>query len=505
MLHGSRDPQLTRSRSGKLGRAVAFFFGLVFAAGGIAIGLEGLREGLAGEWKQALGGLVFFVVFGGIGIGAIYFAIWGADAERKPKGLEAAYPNEPWLWREEWARGRIPSGGKRTLVVAWIMALGFSACSVPLLWVIPEEVTEKDNLAALLGLVFPLASCGLLVWALRATVRWLKFGESIFELKTLPGVIGGAIEGTVHTRATAPEGGFRVKLVCLNRVTSGSGDSRSTTEHIRWQEEHTVDRGRVGREVTLSAIPVRFLVPFDCEATNHLNPNNEILWRLEVSAETPGVDYSARFEVPVFKTSASSPEVTGDEIAVAAVRVRSVSTSGAALPGSRVRIRPIGFGGTEFRFGAMRNSSAAASLTGFTVIWLATIPLQRHFGAPIIFPIVTALVGVLLVWGSLSLWFGVTRVRVEYGSLRIKSGLFGLGRERTYAASEIAKIEPRIGMQWGTTPYYDIRVTLTGGSAQPARRRSRTAAHRTAGGNIRDKREAEALAAAMTRLLERGA
>ena len=46
----------------------------------------------------------------------------------------------------------------------------------------------------------------------------------------------------------------------------------------------------------------------------------------------------------------------------------------------------------------------------------------------------------------------------------------------------IGAIDPAIGMQLGSTPYYDIRVTRTGG--KPI----------TIGGGIRDKREAQYLA-----------
>ncbi len=111
----------------------------------------------------------------------------------------------------------------------------------------------------------------------------------------------------------------------------------------------------------------------------------------------------------------------------------------------------------------------------------------------------------LLAWGSLSLWFRVTRVRVEPGRIAVRSGLFGLGREKRYASSEIAEITPKIGMQWGQKPYYDIKLVLSRVRKKAGGRGTMPPSKRPAGGALADKREAEALAAAMTRVLRRGA
>jgi hypothetical protein len=48
---------------------------------------------------------------------------------------------------------------------------------------------------------------------------------------------------------------------------------------------------------------VEFQIPSDCEPSDERNPNDRTLWRLTASAKVPGIDYSATFEVPVFKTT----------------------------------------------------------------------------------------------------------------------------------------------------------------------------------------------------------
>ncbi|HEX6104192.1 MAG TPA: hypothetical protein VFZ26_01330, partial [Gemmatimonadales bacterium] len=107
-------------------------------------------------------------------------------------------------------------------------------------------------------------------------------------------------------------------------------------------------------------------------------------------------------------------------------------------------------------------------------------------GAPILFVIVFGLFGLLILWGVLELWL---RVTAEPGSLVLASGYLSPARERRFPAVEIADVRARIGMQAGGTPYYDLVVVRRDG-------RTTAAAH-----GIRDKREAEWLAAALKRAL----
>ena len=54
-------------------------------------------------------------------------------------------------------------------------------------------------------LLFPLVGIGLLVWAIRATLRYRRYGISLLELTTLPAPVGHALEGrSGRRRASAP-------------------------------------------------------------------------------------------------------------------------------------------------------------------------------------------------------------------------------------------------------------------------------------------------------------
>ena len=121
-------------------------------------------------------------------------------------------------------------------------------------------------------------------------------------------------------------------------------------------------------------------------------------------------------------------------------------------------------------------------MTFFLLLWLGCIGLQLYFRAPLVFPIVTGLFGLLILIGVLDLWLGVSRVTVDAGTLAWATGYLFPGRERSLHKSEIADVIASIGMQAGTTVYYDVTVVRKNGKKIKV------------GRSVRDKREAEWLA-----------
>ncbi|MEJ2085129.1 MAG: hypothetical protein P8Y44_05540, partial [Acidobacteriota bacterium] len=248
------------------------------------------------------------------GVGFIFMALWSVRKHEAQQALEVAHPEDPWLWKMEWQEGKIKSTGKAQFVLPAVMATFWNLISAPLIFFIPGEVLDNGNKLALIGLVFPIVGVGLAVWAIRAFARWKKLGDSVFEMRAVPGVIGGELAGRIVTSVDleATEG-FHLTLSCINRVTTGSGKNRSTSERVLWQQEHHLLKELLDWDPTRSEIPVLFAIPYDATPTEKRSDDDEVLWRLELKAEVPGLDYAARFEVPVFKTIASQPDFALDE------------------------------------------------------------------------------------------------------------------------------------------------------------------------------------------------
>jgi hypothetical protein len=233
-------------------------------------------------------------------------------------------------------------------------------------------------------------------------------------------------------------------------------------------------------------IPVAFRISADATSSDDRDSGNRVVWRLQVSADVRGVNYEAGFDVPVFRTPASEEPLSAEES-----RLLPASDLAAYQQPADSRILVTATRrGTEILFPAARNLGAATSLTLLLVLWVACIGLQVYFGAPIVFPIVTGLFGVLILLGVLDLWLEVSRVSVDPGSISWAKGYIVPGRQNTVPGSEIADVTTAVGMQAGNTVYYDIvLVRKVGKKAKLGR-------------SIRDKREAEWLAATMKKALE---
>ena len=480
---------ISRSRLG-LGCVVLFllpFAGIGLSSAGLAV-----QRAAAGNWQDALFLSIFALTFGGVGVGGIAAAVAGSRKLKDQEALESRHPDQPWLWREDWASGRIRDSNRSTALGAWIFAALWNLISLPAGYFGVHAALTQGKKEALLALLFPLVGTGLLVWAIRATIRYRKYGASSLQLATIPGAVGRTLAGTVSIPGSLrPPEGFLATLTCVRRVTTGSGKSRSTSEDTIWQEERRLP-GTASRDPAGMAtnVPVAFRIPPNAAVTDASAANDCVLWRLRLSADAPGVDYESVFEVPVFRTSASEQPLSAVERQL--VPDPEELESYQQPSGSRIVVTT-NRRGTEVLFPPARNVSAAVGLTSFTLVWIGAIALQIYLKVPLLFPIVFGVFGVLLVIGMLDLWLGVSRVTADAGSLTLATGYLYPGRERTFNGSEIAEVLAVMGMKAGATPYYDVVLVRRNGKKVRL------------GRGVRNKREAEWLAGMLKRELELGA
>ncbi len=475
---------MTRTNAG-LGCLIAFL--LPFAAVGGFTAVQCVRFASQGKWSEAGFFAIFALTFGGVGFGGIVAALAGRRKLAEIDTLKQHNPASPWLWRPDWAAGRVDDSTRATMWTAWVFATFWNLISVPTAVLAVRAALRENKPAGFIALLFPLVGVGLVIWAVRATIRYRRFGISRLELTTRPGVVGHSLAGTVRTTTTLrPAEGFQVCLRCIRRITSGTGKSRSTSESTLWQEEATV-QGQVSRDASGmgTTIPIAFAIPADTTPCDDRDSENRVLWRLEVSAGVPGVDYAASFEVPVFRTELSDQPPTPAE---AALKVAVDVATYHQPVGSRIEVSTTRRG-TEIVFPAARNPGAALGLTAFVLLWTGAVWLLIHFRAPVIFPIVFGAFELLLLLFVLELWLRVTRVVAGDGSLTVASGYLFATNERSWAASEIGDITTKVTMQAGGRPYYDVVAVTRSGKKV------------TAGNAVRDKHEAEWLAATIKHAL----
>jgi len=442
-------------KSEKVGLTCLIAFLTPFCLVGLFTLVMAGHELMNGEWET--GGFLglFGVVFGGVGFGFLAIMIRGRARMQKELALKLANPTQPWKWRGDWSEGIARGEAKHTMFFAWGFSVLWNLISLPLLYFLPSEILEKENYPALLGLLFPLVGVGLLVWAVRETIEWKKFGQSVFRMNSTPGVIGGELSGVIDVQAGFDPGqDFDLTLTSVNRVRTGSGKNSSTTETILWQDKQSGVKSLARPEAMGCGVAVQFSIPFESQETNSADPNNLILWSLEAHAAVPGVDYHAQFEVPVFKTSASKSTETEKRV--------DLPSGYQPSPESGITVGVGPTGGRELIVRPKRAMGAILSILVFLMIWTGVVFLIAYLGAPLMFVLVFGAFDLLFLFLLLQLSFGESRILLEANAVSITNSIAFFSTTVTIPASEIQSVKPSIGMQSGRSVSYLVLLTRQG-------------------------------------------
>ncbi len=402
---------------------------------------------------------IFALVFGLVGYGLMFAAVYGGRLVAEAGKLKVDYPTEPWRWEQDWADGRVSAGAKGSMIGGAIFAILWNLISAPVLFLLPGELADGNRLA-LIALVFPATGLLLLAWAVRAFLRWRKFGNATFELVTNPGVLGGYLEGLVHTNIRGPlDEGFEVTLTCTRTVTTGSGDNRSSRDDVLWQDAAVVRRGALGLGAEGITVPVRFAIPMHAAPASDPDSDQPIHWKLAAEAEMTGVDFAAEFKVPVFKTDSSDPEL---QIESAEAYPANPHDWAAELGVVGIASERTAAGGRRYLFHRARHKGVAVGVTVFTAVWCGFIWMMVTLAAPILFPIAFGLFAVILIWFVLDLWLTEIRVEVGNGALAFTKRMLGPGRSRSFLRDQITAMRPTPGMQANNKLYYRIELATRG-------------------------------------------
>jgi len=478
------------SIGGKAAVAFLFLFGSPFAIFGLWAFSQAFRLIGAPSGSQSfLYPFMFGSIFSGIGFGFMYLAIAGNRKYTHQLNIQALHPAEPWLWRDDWAAGRVKSNTKSKMVLSWVFAVFVNLISWTMtVFAFPDALRQKGP-GAYFMLIFPAAGILLLIYAIRETLAFIEFGKTCFEMASVPGVVGCDLKGSIYARFShSPDHGVRLRLSCVHRYTTGSGNTATTNENILWRDETELGSGQIYPGPAGTAIPVSFHIPRDAQPTEKINSRDEFLWQLEAIANVPGVDYHDLFEIPVFRTAQTPTTDEEEQSDTSAFRPHAQELS---RPQSlTIRVRPVA-DGTEFYFPAARNQGFAASITVFAAVFGGIGYAVSQSRAPIIFPIAFGGFGLLLGYIAMKAWLGTSRVVIG-PFLTLQSGILGGGKMQKVPLAEIASITDRIGAQMGGgtgTPYYDIELRLRDGKKL------------TLGSTLRSKHEAEWLANEMNRLV----
>ena len=433
--------------------------------------LKGLDLLLAGEGNEGtlriLGGLLCC----GPGGLALLLARYSWRSDLRQVEIAKRHPEEPWLWRKEWSGGLFESRDYVGLVVLWVFTTLWIAVAAPASVLFLLETLANGHWMGLLVLVFPAIGVWLLASSVRHTLCWRKFGESSFRMERLPGILGGALAGTLHTRGVEhAEGGILVRVSCVRQTREEGASQRTTREELLWSDEERIPAQAVERDSGDITLPIRFALPADAPPSHALLSHDQVVWRLETSAELPGADYESSFEIPVFQTRETDPERTMSVLALERPSAVGTQTTPSAPEPARERTSDAE---SQSRDTESRNAIADGVRMDFppvrcwgTATFLTLLGSFLGYVASVIYEVMDSSVGVFLVGGfaAVLIFFvvhmlgGSTRLRVRSDGVDIQRRLFGIGPTQHVPASHIADLEISREMKSGKTEYYQIRL-----------------------------------------------
>jgi hypothetical protein len=454
------------------GAAVFFIcFGLMFLVPGLLSLFTFLVNSRNPGTSGAIVGAAIALFISAIGAGLVLLAFGGYNRLKKQAAIEEANPSSPWLWRTDWANRSAESQNKKTEVTAWVACIFCNLVMIPVVVTLIPQLARRNDPRVFLIAGFCLIGAILFVVALRSTLRHRRFGNTYFELDSLPFSPGGSLTGRIHLQLDSnASDGVNLRLSCIRKTTTSSGEDRSTVQTVLWQTEQNVSFGAIGADPFGRTIPVDFGIPPDAYVTDKDNPSDQVLWLLHAQADIPGIGYIDDFELPVFKTSsASEPSPAYSSSGSFTSAGGSFNEPGAApvpAPSNPKVMITSQDGCTEFYFPAFRSPSRTIFLLVFTAIWSGAAYFLLFSKAPRIFPVVFGLADLLLIYALFKVSFGTARIRVGNGEITSSKRILGIGTTQHFSVSDVdAIVAVTSGQQSGTQGQmtYAIRLRTKNG------------------------------------------
>lgn len=420
---------------------------------------------------------LLMVAFAAVGIYALVRALKAMSARAY---LRVQHPAEPWLWREDWAQKAVrEASGASAAIFLWIFGTGWMAASLPAFFAFRHREFPTNVIAV----VFLAVGAAVLFAAVYHTLRRRKFGASVCRIDHLPIALGRSFRGELEARIRQlPPDGFKMRLTAVRRIVTGGGKHQSVNESLLWEEEQTVSAGAAQPSAHGARVPFHFLIPPDVQPCDERNPRDKVLWRLEVAAEVPGVDYHSTFELPVFHdddTPFTAPVIE---------RPHAPATQLHPSPDSGIEVQRDLEGKEEIVVGGNRGIGEVIGFVFFLLIWFGAVAVMWTVGAPKIMLIFFSAVAVFITYIAIELTLGRTRIRLGRQQLEVRRTLAGIPvGSRVLLPADIEQIVPAPGMRSGGRAFHDVVIHLRNGKRLKA------------GRHIVNLRDAEALAAKLLR------
>ncbi len=382
--------------------------------------------------------------------------------------------DQSWQSNPKWANGQIVDDPRSGMAAMWAFAAIWNA----FVWPVAIIVLVRNDLGkqplALLVLLFPLAGLLVAYAALRQNLRHRRFGVSVLKLDAMPASPGTVVSGTISVPTSFNNASVQIRLYCTHRRITGSGEHQRTNESTLWEDEQEVrSKSAVGGAET--SIAFRFSLPSNVPLSDITNTYDQRLWRISATSELPGMEYRAKFEIPVYMTAASAQAMEAqpqESNKPFAELVHTKPTEPGVSATKRIDA------GWDIHFAAGRGKTAIKVVGLLFVIFAAVAVVAGYFARSYFFGGIFGLFAFFCFVGLWQLLFAQTVVSVSRGTLKVRKWSPVYSSTQEWSADKVENVTFKITAQVGDKPYYSVRIHPKNGNA------------RSAGSGIASKRDA---------------
>jgi protein-S-isoprenylcysteine O-methyltransferase Ste14 len=238
---------------------------------------------------------------------------------RSSSALQRAFPNEPWRWNPAWTTNRVSNGsGARANQLAW-SAVFFTLMAAVLGWFMVSMTSglipngKPDFFSLAIPSFAGLAALGFTIAAIRAKLQAQRFGGSVLIMESMPAPIGGRLVGALEIpEALPPTTPIDLRLTCQRQYTDSTTDSdgrsHSNTHYQTLWEKKLIASPQAHLRPARVAIDIP--IPIEVEPTTRLGSHDGVFWKLEAKANLSGPDLNVSFEIPVFRKSVNTTDIS---------------------------------------------------------------------------------------------------------------------------------------------------------------------------------------------------
>lgn len=239
--------------------------------------------------------LVILLPFVLVGILIIWINSYASIEDRKQEyqnGL--SYSNEPWMWKKEWANGRIKCDGNSESYIQYFAAF-FCGCFTLIFGIV--AIDENSAIGIFFSSLIGLLAGIYLLSATSKLLNYLYFGQLELHLEQMPVKRGEILQGVIHGLKSRSRI-IRIKLIleCRQHVSVADGPREVK---VVYKQRKKLRPKREVDELEFH-MPIELKIPEELPATNWQDTKQWIEWVLVVSVNDKGREHKFEFVLPIF-------------------------------------------------------------------------------------------------------------------------------------------------------------------------------------------------------------